>query len=174
MKTATLEYPPCDYLHALPQEDHHAKPQLVSALQSAGQPVGYAGSLSCHLSSTAQLSLFRSWLGEQPWAWRIQELTPLISDVNVSGVLWPESLHFHRCGCHLFPEFPSRLTSHDTSKLWKLQSWASACPGLVVEPWLELRRNYSCQAEIVLYVYYSVLEKEGPVVPWSLSMCGVP
>lgn len=150
MKTATLEYPPCDYLHALPQEDHHAKPQLVSALQSAGQPVGYAGSLSCHLSSTAQLSLFRSWLGEQPWAWRIQELTPLISDVNVSGVLWPESLHFHRCGCHLFLEFPSHLTSHDTSKLWKLQSWASACPGLVVKPWLDLEETIPAK----LRLYY--------------------
>lgn len=53
MKTATFEYPPCDYLPALPQEDHRAKPQLVSALQPAGQPVGCTGSLNCHLFNSS-------------------------------------------------------------------------------------------------------------------------
>lgn len=127
MQTATLEYPPCDYLHTCCRKTTMQNPSLCLH-SSQRRPVGYADSLNCHLSSTAQLSLFRSWLGEQPWAWWIQEQTPLISDVNVSRVLWPESLHFHRSGCHLFLEFPSHLASHDTSKLLKLQSWAFCLP----------------------------------------------
>lgn len=61
MQTATLEYPPCDHLHALLQEDHRAKPQLGSALQSAG---------ACGIRRQPQLSpLFNSS------AQSLQELT---------------------------------------------------------------------------------------------------